>query len=476
MAITMVENDKLKDECGVVGVYREENQKDCSQFIYYCLYALQHRGQESAGIATNKDGKINEYKSMGLVTEAFKDDEILMELDGNIGIGHVRYSTSGDSDLKNAQPLVVNYKSSQIALAHNGNLINANALRNMLEDGGVVFQTDIDTEVIVNLFARSLKNGIVEAVKRVVEIIKGAYALVVTTEDKLIGVRDPHGLRPLCLGKTDNSYILASESCALDAVGAKLIRDIEPGEIVVIDKDGVQTFQQNYWVKKKLCIFELIYFARPDSVIDGTSVYLARQNAGMILAKENPVEADIVIGVPDSGIPAAIGYSQESGIPYGIGLIKNKYTGRTFIQPNQKLREKGVRMKLNVLKENIKDKRVVIVDDSIVRGTTSKRLVEMLKESGAKEVHFRVSSPPVSHTCHFGIDTPYREHLIGAKNTCDEIREMIGADTLAYISVNGLMESVGGSNTYCKACFDGDYPMEVPVLRTESEGNGEQTN
>lgn len=459
-----LDDDKLKEECGVVGVYRNESSKDCSQFLYYCLYALQHRGQESAGIATNDNGKINIYKNMGLVAEVFKGDKILDELSGNIGIGHVRYSTSGDSDIKNAQPLVVNYKSSQIALAHNGNLINAKALREMLEDSGVVFQTDIDTEVIVNLLARSLKHGLVDAIKRVVEIIKGAYALVITTEDKLIGLRDPHGLRPLCLGKTNTSYVLASESCALEAVGAKYVRDIEPGEIVIIDKAGVNTFKQNHWVKKKLCVFELIYFARPDSVIDGTSVYLSRQNAGVILAKESAVEADIVIGVPDSGIPAAIGYSQESKIPYGIGLIKNKYTGRTFIQPNQKLREEGVRIKLNALKETVNNKRVVIVDDSIVRGTTSKRLVEMLRESGASEVHFRVSSPPVAHTCHFGIDTPYRKHLIGAKHSLEEIREMIGADTLAYISIDGLIESVGGGNTYCKACFDGDYPMEVPVL------------
>ncbi|MFZ7130984.1 MAG: amidophosphoribosyltransferase [Eubacteriales bacterium] len=460
-------HDKLREECGVVGVYRDDREKDCSQYLYYCLYALQHRGQESAGIATNEDGKISLYKNLGLVTEAFKDDEVLDELKGNIGIGHVRYSTSGDGDLKNAQPLVVNYKTSQIALAHNGNLINAKALREMLEDSGVVFQTDIDTEVVVNLLARSLKHGIVEAIKRVAEIIKGAYALVITTEDKLIGLRDPHGLRPLCLGKTESSYILASETCALDAVGAEFVRDIEPGEIVVINEEGVQSFQQNYWVKKKLCIFELIYFARPDSVIDGSSVYLSRQNAGMILAKESPVNADIVIGVPDSGIPAAIGFAQQSGIPYGIGLIKNKYTGRTFIQPNEKLREKGVRMKLNALKETIRDKRVVIVDDSIVRGTTSRRLVQLLRESGAKEVHFRVSSPPVAHTCHFGIDTPYRQHLIGAKHTCEEIRQMIGADTLGYITVEGLIESVGGGNTFCKACFDGDYPMEVPVLRDD---------
>ncbi|MPW24960.1 amidophosphoribosyltransferase [Alkalibaculum sp. M08DMB] len=458
------DDDKIKEECGVAGIFSNQEDEEVSRLLYYCLYALQHRGQESAGIATNKGGKISKWKENGLVSDIFRGDEILDSLKGNIGIGHVRYSTCGDGDIRNAQPLMVNYKTSQIALAHNGNLVNAKALRDMLEDSGVVFQTDIDTEVIVNLFARSLKDGLVNAIKRVVEIIKGAYAVVITTEDKLVGIRDPHGLRPLCLGKTKTSYVLASESCALDAIGAELVRDIEPGEIVVIDKDGVKSFQQNNWVKRKSCIFELIYFARPDSVIDERSVYLSRHNAGIILAKENPVEGDVVIGVPDSGIPAAIGYAKESGIPYGMGLIKNKYIGRTFIQPNQKLREEGVRIKLNALKENIEDKRVIIIDDSIVRGTTSKRLVEMLREAGAKEVHFRVSSPPVAHTCHFGIDTPYRQHLIGATHSVEEIRKMIGADTLGFISVNGLVESVGGEDKYCKACFDGDYPMEVPIM------------
>lgn len=461
--IDLFDNDKLEEECGVYGIYKREKEMQSAQFVYYGLYALQHRGQESAGIATNKDGKIQQHKGMGLVSEIFRGDSI-SNLEGNIGIGHVRYSTTGESHIENAQPLVVNYKNNQIALAHNGNLVNARALREMLEDNGVVFQTTIDSEVIVNLIARGLKNGIVESIKRMVEIIKGAYALVITTEDKLIGIRDPHGLRPLCLGKTKNGgYVLSSESCGLDAIGAKLIRDIDPGEIVIIDQNGVKSYSQNNWVKKRLCIFELIYFARPDSVIDGISVYLSRHNAGKILAAESMVNADVVIGVPDSGIPAAIGFAEASGIPFGIGLIKNKYTGRTFIQPSQKLREEGVRLKLNALKENVQGKRVVIVDDSIVRGTTSKHLVELLREAGATEVHFRVSSPPVSHTCHFGIDTPYRKHLVGAMKTVEEIREMIGADTLAFISVEGLVESVGGGTTYCRACFDGDYPMEVPV-------------
>ncbi|SHF03815.1 amidophosphoribosyltransferase [Alkalibacter saccharofermentans] len=462
--IDLFDKDKLEEECGVYGIYNREKEIESAQFVYYGLYALQHRGQESAGIATNKDGKIQQHKGMGLVSEIFRGNSI-NELEGNIGIGHVRYSTTGESHIENAQPLVVNYKNSQIALAHNGNLVNARALREMLEDNGVVFQTTIDSEVIVNLIARGLKNGIVESIKRMVEIIKGAYALVITTEDKLIGIRDPHGLRPLCLGKTKTGgYVLASESCALDSIGAKLIRDIDPGEIVIIDQNGVKSYSQNNWVKKRLCIFELIYFARPDSVIDGISVYLSRHNAGKILAAESMVNADVVIGVPDSGIPAAIGFAEASGIPFGIGLIKNKYTGRTFIQPSQELREEGVRLKLNALKENVQGKRVVIVDDSIVRGTTSKHLVELLREAGATEVHFRVSSPPVAHTCHFGIDTPYRKHLVGAMKTVEEIRDMIGADTLAFISVEGLVESVGGGTTYCRACFDGDYPMEVPVM------------
>ncbi len=456
-------NDKFKDECGIMGVYLKNKELNSSSYVYYGLYALQHRGQESAGISVNKEGKIVTHKETGLVSDAFKGN-VLKQLKGNIGIGHVRYSTSGEDGVTNAQPLTVNHSVGQIALAHNGNLINDSALRNMLEDSGVVFQTTIDTEVMVNILARGLRHGMIEAIQRMVEIIKGAYALVITVGDKLVGVRDPYGLRPLCIGKKDEDYFLASESCALDAIGADLLRDVEPGEIVVIDENGLTSYGQNNWVKKKACIFELIYFARPDSVMDETSVYVARHEAGKILAKESPVEADVVIGVPDSGIAAAIGYAEASGIPYGVGLIKNKYIGRTFIQPNQKLREEGVRIKLNPLKETIKDKRVIIIDDSIVRGTTSKRLIAILKQAGAKEVHFRVTSPPVSHTCHFGIDTPRRKYLIGAKKTQEEIREILGADSLAYISLEGLNQSVGGKTTFCRACFDGEYPMEVPIL------------
>lgn len=452
--------DELHEECGVIGVYNESG-KNAAESIYYGLYALQHRGQESAGIAVNENKKIQAHKGMGLVSEVFRDPN--MEIfKGNIGIGHVRYSTSGESEIENAQPIVANYRDSQIALAHNGNLVNAKALRNMLQDAGVVFQTTIDTEVILNLIARNYKADLLEAIKRVGEIIKGAYALVLTIDDHLIGLRDPHGMRPMCLGQTEDGYVLASESCALDAIGAKLVRDIEPGEIISIGPEGIRSDRLNQWTKKRLCIFELIYFARPDSVMDGIGVYDSRHRAGQILAEEFPVDADIVVGVPDSGIPAAIGYAERSGIPYGIGLIKNKYIGRTFIQPNQEQREKGVRIKLNPLKGIINGKRVILVDDSIVRGTTSRRLVELLRDAGAKEVHFRVSSPPVAYSCHFGIDTPYRKQLIASKMSVEEIKEMIGADSLGYISVEGLENACGKGHGYCRACFDGDYPMEVP--------------
>lgn len=455
--------DKFHDECGVIGIYSSDASVDVAPYLYYGLYALQHRGQESAGICVNCNGKLNTHKDQGMVTDVFKGN-CLQKMEGNIGIGHVRYATSGEGGAVNAQPLTVNSSTSQIALAHNGNLVNDQALRVMLEDSGVVFQTTIDTEVMVDILARGLRHGLIEAIQRMVEIIKGAYALVITVGDKLIGVRDPYGLRPICFGKKDDMYILASESCAIDAIGGELIRDLDPGEIIVIDNTGVETYGQKNWVGKRSCIFEQIYFARPDSIMEGHSVYQVRHRAGRILAKENPVEADVVIGVPDSGIPAAIGYAEESGIPYVIGLIKNKYSGRTFIQPNQKMREQGVRLKLNPLRDTIEGKRVIIIDDSIVRGTTSKRLVEMLRDGGAKEVHFRVSSPPVAHTCHFGIDTPQRKDLIASKKSIEEIREILGADTLAYLSLDGLIHSVGGETTYCCACFDGDYPMEVPVL------------
>ncbi len=469
MYFNEINEDKLKEECGVIGVY-SNNKEIVPRSVYYGLYALQHRGQESAGIASSNDGGIEYHKGMGLVPEVFTD-EILDKLQGNISIGHVRYSTTGKSHINNAQPLVAKCKGGSIALAHNGNLVNAEAIRGMLEDQGVVFQTSIDTEVMANLIARNNKENIEESVKKVMEIIKGSYALVIIAEDKLIGARDRYGLRPLCIGKTEDGYVLASESCALDTIGAEFIRDVEPGEIIVIDENGLKAIKSDRWCRKSLCIFELIYFARPDSKIDDISMYLFRSESGKILAEESPVDADVVISVPDSGTPAAIGFAEASGIPYGVGLIKNKYIGRTFIAPNQSLREQGVKIKLNVLKENIEGKRVVMVDDSIVRGTTSKRIVQMLKKAGAKEVHVRVSSPPVAHSCHFGIDTPYRSQLIGATRSIEEIKDFIGADSLAYLSCEGLLKSAGYNKGFCMACFDGEYPMEVPI-----EGDNKKDN
>lgn len=454
--------DKLKEECGVVGVYAPE-KKDIARMVYFGLHALQHRGQESAGIASNKSGKIQYYKEMGLVQEVF-NDEIIERLQGDISIGHVRYSTTGESYVANAQPLVVYHKGGSLALAHNGNLVNAKEIRDELQDNGVIFQTSIDSEVIASLIARyskdrSIEEAIVETTKR----IKGSYALVITFGNKLIGVRDPNGIRPLSIGKHENGYVLASESCAFSVMGAEFVRDVQAGEMVIIEDNEIKSEIYNGTSKKAACVFEFVYFSRPDSILDGKNVYMARRNAGIILAKEHPVDADMVIAVPDSGTVAAIGYAQESGIPFGEGLIKNRYVGRTFIQPDQRMRELSVRLKLNVLKDNIRGKRIIMIDDSIVRGTTSGKIVSMLKEAGAKEVHIRISSPPVAHSCYFGIDTPSRRHLVAANHSIDNISEMIGADSLGYISVEGLIDAIGLSkNDLCTACFDGCYPMEVP--------------
>lgn len=455
-------DDKLKEECGVFGIY-EPGCPDISTLTYFGLIALQHRGQESAGIAVYNNNQIKYYKDMGLVQEVF-NGSILATLKGDISVGHVRYSTTGESYLANAQPLVVKYRGGSIALAHNGNLINADALRLEMETNGTIFQTSIDSEVIAALIAKNYKGDAVEATLEAAKLIKGAYSLVITCEGKLIGLRDPHGLRPLVLGRLKTGgYVLASETCALDVVDATLVRDIEPGELVVIDETGVncKTYATGY--KKALCSFEFVYFARPDSIIEGRNVYMSRRQAGRNLAKEHPAEADLVISVPDSGNAAAVGFAEASGIPYGVGLIKNKYLGRTFIQPDQQMRELAVRLKLNVLKDNIVGKRLVLIDDSIVRGTTSRRIVDMLREAGAKEIHMRVSSPPVKHSCYFGIDTPTPKQLVGATMSVDEICKMIGADSLGYLSDEGLIESIGlGDEGLCTACFRGDYPMEVP--------------
>ena len=461
-----VDLDKLKEECGVIGIYAPGSDQ-LSRLAYFGLHALQHRGQESAGIAVNKDARIHYYKEMGLVQEVFSDT-VIDRLRGDIAIGHVRYSTTGESYVINAQPLVVQYKGGSIALAHNGNLVNAQKIRDELEDEGVIFQTSIDSEVIANLIARYKKEGIENAVKETMNRIQGSYALVITTENKLIGVRDPNGLRPLCIGKTNDGFVLSSESCALNVLDAEFVRDVEPGEMVIFEENELKSIQYAQIVRKALCSFEFVYFTRPDSVIDGESVYISRKNAGRILAQEQPVEAEMVIAVPDSGTVAAIGYAEESKIPFGEGLIKNRYVGRTFIQPDQKMRELSVRLKLNVLRENIKGKRLVLIDDSIVRGTTSGKIVELLKSAGAKEVHVRVSSPPVRYSCYFGIDTPTRKNLVGAVHSVEEIREMIGADSLGYISIEGLIKSINmEEHQLCAACFNGDYPMEVPKVASK---------
>lgn len=462
MMYDILEEEKFRDHCGVFGIRCQDENIDCPKLTYLGLYALQHRGQESAGIAVYDGESIQCRKDMGLVSDVFKGD-ILENMKGDVCIGHTRYSTTGASNAANAQPLVIKYKMGNIALAHNGNLINVDVLRDLLEDGGAVFQTSTDSEVIANLIARYAKRGFETAVQETMQAIKGSYALVIMADDKLIGVRDPRGIRPLCIGRIGNGYLLASESCAIDTIGGEFIRDVEPGEIVIIDNDGLKSSKIEEETRSAGCIFEYIYFARPDSTIDGISVYEARRNAGMRLAEEYPVDADVVISVPDSGTVAAIGYAEQSKIPYGEGLIKNRYVGRTFIKPDQKLREIAVQVKLNPLKKNVEGKRIILVDDSIVRGTTSKKIVSMLRSAGAKEVHVRVCSPLIKYPCYFGIDTPSRQQLIGANYSQDEIRDLIGADSLGYLSLNGLIEATSMANLdFCTGCFSGIYPMSVP--------------
>ena len=460
-------SEELHEECGVFGMY-DLDGGDVASSIYYGLFSLQHRGQESCGIAVSDTegpkGKVDSCKGMGLVNEVF-DAEKLENLHGNIGVGHVRYSTAGASTRENAQPLVLNYIKGTLSLAHNGNLVNAVALRRELELSGAIFQTSIDSEVIAYLIARErLGVGKVEdAVRIAMGKIKGAYSLVVASPRKLIGARDPQGFRPLCIGKRDNTYFLASESCALDTVGATFVRDVEPGEIVTITPEGITSDRSMVIEKKAKCIFEYIYFARPDSDIDGVNVYQSRLTAGKILAQTHPVEADIVVGVPESGNAAAMGFAQESGIPYGTAFIKNSYVGRTFIKPKQSARESSVRVKLNVLREVVRGKRVVMIDDSIVRGTTSARIVKMLKEAGAVEVHVRISSPPFLYPCYFGTDVPSSDQLIAYQHSVDEVCKLIGADSLGYLDMDRLSELIDGDEGFCRACFSGDYPVAPPT-------------
>ena len=461
-------DDHIKEECGVFGMY-DFDGNDVATSIYYGLFALQHRGQESCGIAVSETngpkGKVSAYKDMGLLNEAFTPDT-LASLKGDIGVGHVRYSTAGSSTRENAQPLVLNYVKGTLGLAHNGNLINAPELRRELEYTGAIFQTTIDSEVIAYHIARERLNSktVEEAVGRAMKKIKGAYSLIVMSPRKLIGARDPFGFRPLCIGKRDNCYILASETCALDTIGAEFVRDVEPGEIVTISPDkGIESDKSLCIPKNEhaRCVFEYIYFARPDSYLDGVSVYHSRIMAGKFLAMDSPVEADIVTGVPESGNCAAMGYAMESGIPYATAFVKNTYVGRTFIKPKQKNRESSVQVKLNPIREVVEGKRVIMIDDSIVRGTTSDRIVKMLRDAGAKEVHVRISSPPFLWPCYFGTDVPARDQLIAYNRTVDQIRDVIGADSLAYLGIERLSQMVNGKEI-CTGCFTGKYPMEPP--------------
>ena len=461
--------DSLHEECGVFGVYDMGDNLDVARLTYYGLYALQHRGQESCGIAVNsvdENGKIQilQYKDMGLVQEVF-NSLVLNELKGHAAVGHVRYTTAGSSSRENAQPLVSKYQKGTFALAHNGNLVDVDRIRKELEDQGAIFQTNNDSEIIAHLMAkeRIKTNSTAEAILKLMGEISGAYSLIILTPKRMVVARDPQGFRPLCIGKLKNSYVFASETCALDSVGAEFMREVEPGEVIVVDENGLSSFKERCGQPTSLCIFEYIYFARPDSIIDGASVHAARLNAGKYLAQESPVDADVVIGVPDSGLDAALGYSRESKIPYGVGFIKNRYIGRTFIQPTQEEREAALRIKLNAMREAVEGKRVIMIDDSIVRGTTSGRIVKLLRDAGATEVHVRISSPPFLNPCYFGTDISDRDSLIACKMSVEETCKHIGADSLAYLSLNALGKIAEGSSCgKCDACFTGKYPVYVP--------------
>lgn len=467
--------NSLHEECGVLGIFGAKTT-DVASLVYIGLHALQHRGQESCGIAVNSDGVFSHYKGDGLVSEVFSPEKLERLGYGNMALGHVRYSTTGGRDINNIQPLVIRHIKGNLALAHNGNLTNSDEIRRKIELSGGIFHGSSDTEAIAYSLVsdRLTSSSTSEAVEKTMQTVRGAYSCILMTATKMIAFRDPNGFRPLCIGKTaDGSYVAASETCALDAVGADFVRDVKPGEIIVFSKERVQSITSHCREKEKssLCVFEYIYFARPDSVIDGVSVHHARINAGKFLAREHPVDADIVIGVPDSGIDAALGYSQESGIPYGVGFIKNKYTGRSFIQPSQKQRENTVKLKLNAIKETVDGKRVIMVDDSIVRGTTCAGIIRLLRNAGAKEVHLRISSPPFKHPCYFGTDIDSEENLIACKYAdAAEIAKVVGADSLGYLSIEATHKIAEGADVcFCDGCFTGDYPVPVPKNPTKNK-------
>jgi amidophosphoribosyltransferase len=461
--------DKFHDHCGVFAVY---GHPDAAKLAYLGLYALQHRGQESAGIAVSDGNDLTCKKGMGHVDEVFPKD-MIQGLPGRLAIAHTRYSTAGDTDLKNAQPLKVSCHRGQVALAHNGNLVNASAIRKDLESRGDIFQTNSDTEVILHFFARSRQSGTPEAVAEALDKVVGAYSLVMLFKDAVYGIRDPRGFRPLSLGQLDGAYVLASETCAFDLINARFIRDVEPGEMVILDGRGVTSLRFAPPAPAAQCIFEHVYFSRPDSVVFGRSVQESREMLGRFLAREHPVEADVVVPVPDSGVPVATGFAEESGIPFKIALIRNHYVGRTFIEPDQAIRDFGVKLKLNPVRSLLEGKRVVLVDDSIVRGTTSRKIVRIVREAGAREVHMRISCPPTVSPCFYGIDTPTKKELIAATHSVEEIREYLGADTLGYLSIENLRRAVGDTEgRFCLACYTSNYPTAIqePLIALRNRG------
>jgi amidophosphoribosyltransferase len=457
---------ELHEECGVFGIYDASGDTDVAKSAYYALFALQHRGQESCGIAVNDDGVITLHKNLGLVQEVFTSDVLGSLPRGSMSVGHVRYSTTGKTLVANAQPMLVHHVKGSMAVAHNGNLTNAAELRETLELTGAIFHTTSDTEVISYIVtrARLTENSIEKAIEKAMYSLKGAYSMIVMSPKKLIAVRDPMGFRPLCMGRRGDAIVFSSESCALSSLGADFVRDIEPGEIVIAGPDGLTSIRTHCGGKNHICVFEYVYFARSDSVIEGVSVHEARKRAGAILAGDYPVQADVVVGVPDSGLDAALGYAEESGIPYGVGFIKNRYIGRTFIQPNQDEREDAVRIKLSAQKSTVEGKRVVLIEDSLVRGTTSRRTVNLIREAGAKEIHMRVSSPPFIRPCYFGTDIDSEGSLIANGMTVSEIAQMIGVDSLGYLSIEGLLKSIAVNPRceFCVGCFNGNYPISPP--------------
>lgn len=464
MSTDPFDDDKLHEECGVYGIFGHE---EAAPHAALGLHALQHRGQEACGIVSYDGQQFHSHKGMGLVGDNFSDGEVMDQLKGDSAIGHVRYATTGGTVIRNVQPLFAEFEFGGLAIAHNGNLTNTHSVRRSLVRRGCIFQSDMDTEIIVHLVAISLYATVEDRLIDALRQIEGAYSLVAMTKDSVIGVRDPHGVRPLALGKLDDTYILASESCAFDITGAEFVRDVDPGEIIVIDKDGVRSIKPFGNNPSRFCVFEYIYFARPDSIIENRSVYGVRKGIGAELARENGVDADMIVPVPDSGVPSAIGYAAESGIPFELGIIRNHYVGRTFIEPTQDIRNLGVRLKHNANIQSVKGKRIILVDDSIVRGTTSKKIVDMMRQAGASEVHMRIASPPTSWPCFYGINTPKRENLLAAEKTIDEMAKLIGADSLDFITIDGMYRAVGEAKRnndapqFCDACFSGEYPTRL---------------